>query len=87
MLWFPKREQIRLSEQKGSESLCSETCTIFYCIKRLTYDRAVDCEPVISPTGDQILFTSNRGGTRDLYYIEKRNCIYDTKTSDTSLIL
>ena len=35
--------------------------------ERLTYDRAVDCNPVISPTGDQILFNSNRGGTRDLY--------------------
>ena len=35
--------------------------------ERLTYDRAVDCEPVISPTGNRILFTSNRGGTRDLY--------------------
>ena len=38
--------------------------------ERLTYDRAVDCEPVISPTGDRILFTSNRGGTRDLYLMD-----------------
>ncbi|MCY3551970.1 MAG: hypothetical protein OXH39_16025 [Candidatus Poribacteria bacterium] len=38
--------------------------------ERLTYDRAVDCEPVISPTGDRILFTSNRRGTRDLYLMD-----------------
>ncbi len=38
--------------------------------ERLTYDRAVDCEPVISPRGDRILFTSNRGGTRDLYLMD-----------------
>lgn len=38
--------------------------------ERLTYDRAVDCDPVISPTGDQILFNSNRGGTRDLYLMD-----------------
>ena len=38
--------------------------------ERLTYDRAVDCEPVISPTGNRILFTSNRGGTRDLYLMD-----------------
>ncbi len=38
--------------------------------ERLTFDRAVDCEPVISPTGDQILFTSNRGGARDLYLMD-----------------
>ena len=38
--------------------------------ERLTYGRAVDCEPVISPTGDRILFTSNRGGTRDLYLMD-----------------
>ena len=34
MLYFPKREQICLPEQKVSESLCSGTCTIFYCTKR-----------------------------------------------------
>ena len=38
--------------------------------ERLTYDRAVDCDPVISPTGNQILFNSNRGGTRDLYLMD-----------------
>ena len=38
--------------------------------ERLTYDRAVDCDPVISPKGDQILFNSNRGGTRDLYLMD-----------------
>ena len=38
--------------------------------ERLTYDRAVDCDPVISPTGDQILFNSNRRGTRDLYLMD-----------------
>ena len=35
--------------------------------ERLTYDRAVDREPVISPTGDKILFTSDRNGTQDLH--------------------
>ena len=38
--------------------------------ERLTYDRAGDWEPVISPTGDQILFTSDREGTRDLYVMD-----------------
>ena len=38
--------------------------------ERLTYDHAVDCDPVISPTGDQILFNSNRRGTRDLYLMD-----------------
>ena len=38
--------------------------------ERLTYDRAVDWGPVISPAGDQILFTSNRAGTRDLYLMD-----------------
>ena len=33
--------------------------------ERLTYDRAVDCDPVISPKGDQILFNSNRGRTSE----------------------
>lgn len=37
---------------------------------RLTCDRAVDWKPVISPTGDQILFTSNRGGAHDLYLMD-----------------
>jgi Tol biopolymer transport system component len=34
---------------------------------RLTFDPAVDTSPVWSPDGSRIVFTSNRGGTFDLY--------------------
>ena len=34
---------------------------------RLTNHRADDLNPVCSPTGEEILFVSDRGGERDLY--------------------
>ena len=37
---------------------------------RLTHNKAFDVSPMWSPTGEQILFTSNRDGGRDLYLID-----------------
>ena len=37
---------------------------------RLTHNKAFDVSPVWSPTGEQILFTSNRDGVRDLYLMD-----------------
>jgi Tol biopolymer transport system component len=37
---------------------------------RLTHNKAFDVSPVWSPTGGQILFTSNRDGVRDLYLMD-----------------
>ena len=37
---------------------------------RLTHDKAFDVSPVWSPTGEQILFTSDRDGVRDLYLMD-----------------
>ena len=37
---------------------------------RLTQHRAEDLEAVWSPTGEQILFVSDRGGARDLYLMD-----------------
>ena len=38
----------------------------------LTQHRANDLEAVWSPTGEQILFISDRGGVRDLYLMDPR---------------
>ena len=61
--------------------------------ERLTYDRAVDCDPVISPTGAQILFNSNRGGTRDLIKntvskprLSRRGCRYRPLVLDPGVV-
>ena len=37
---------------------------------RLTHNKAFDVSSVWSPTGEQILFTSDRDGTRDLYLMD-----------------
>lgn len=37
---------------------------------RLTHNKAFDVSPVWSPTGEQILFTSDRDGVRDLYLMD-----------------
>ena len=37
---------------------------------RLTHNKAFDVSPMWSPTGEQILFTSNRDGVRDLYLMD-----------------
>ena len=38
----------------------------------LTQHRAQDVSAIWSPTGEKILFVSDRGGVRDLYYDELR---------------
>ena len=37
---------------------------------RLTHNKAFDVSPMWSPTGEQILFASDRDGTRDLYLMD-----------------
>ena len=37
---------------------------------RLTHNKASDVSPMWSPTGEQILFASNRDGVRDLYLMD-----------------
>ncbi|MCB0365959.1 MAG: PD40 domain-containing protein [Bdellovibrionaceae bacterium] len=40
------------------------------CLQRLTYSLGNDVQPAISPDGKSVLFTSDRGGSRQLYLMD-----------------
>ena len=71
--WSPTGEELVLTIEHGDErnvdlfvySLASQTVT-----QRLTFDRAKDWQPAWHPKRDELLFTSNRSGTPQIYWVE-----------------